>query len=106
MKRHRLWAELAEGKFSQPPGGLAGGVLQARPLEWYFLGTSLWGADPRHWGPCLTWGISCYPSLQVGGVRAIHESLCPLPATWKPWLSHWPPKGEDWPQGRKAGARW
>lgn len=65
-----------------------------------------WVQTPPHWGPSLSWSLSCYPSLQEGQGRATRESLCPLPATWKPWLSHRPPKGKDWPQGRKAGARW
>lgn len=81
-------------------------MLQVQPPERHSLDASPWGAEPPHWGPSLAWSLSCYPSLQEGRGRATRESLCPLPATWKPWLSHWPPKGKDWPQGRKAGARW
>lgn len=103
---HSRGAELREGSFGQSPEGPARGVLQVQPPEWHSLGASPWGADPPHWRPSLAWSLSCYPSLQEGRGRATRESLCPLPATWKPWLSHRPPKGKDWPQGRKAGARW
>lgn len=102
----QLGAELTEGSFGQSSEGPAGGALQVQPPEQHSLGTSPWGADPPRWGPSLSWSLSCYPSLQEGQGRATRESLCPLPATWKPWLSHRPPKGKDWPQGRKAGARW
>lgn len=103
---HSRGAELREGSFGQSPEGPARGVLQVQPPEWHSLGASPWGADPPHWRPSLAWSLSCYPSLQEGRGRGTRESLCPLPATWKPWLSHRPPKGKDWPQGRKAGARW
>lgn len=47
------------------------------------------------------WGLSHYPNLQQGGCKPSHESLCPLPATWNPWLSHWPPKGKTGHRGGK-----
>lgn len=68
-------------------------------------GLRSWGAYPRFGGHLWPGASAAIPASSTEGSEPLGESLCPLPATWNSWLSHWPPKGKDWPQGRKAGGR-
>lgn len=100
-------AELAEGTLGQPPEAEAG----ASPAQGSRPTSSAAGlpgmttvVQSPLFGGCL-WpgggGPAAIPASGREGTEPPRDSLCPLPATQNPWLSHRPPKGKDWPQAGK-----